>query len=66
MIKSRMMRNCQVRFCEGEGMATYASLLDIKDKVRASVEYKTSGYKLSQCRRYLKFTDGFKAGSFKL
>ena len=35
-------------------------------KTRASVEYKTSGYKLSECRRYIKFTDGFKAGSFKL
>ena len=36
------------------------------NKTRASVEYKTSGWKLSQCRRYLKFTDGFKAGNFKL
>jgi len=35
-------------------------------KTRASLEYKTSGWKLSQCRRYLKFTDGFKAGNFKL
>ncbi|MDJ0746470.1 MAG: transposase [Xenococcaceae cyanobacterium MO_167.B27] len=37
-----------------------------KYKVRASVEYKTSGWKLSESRRYLKFTDGFKAGNFKL
>ena len=37
-----------------------------KYKTRASVEYKTSGYKLSECRRYIKFTDGFKAGEFKL
>ena len=37
-----------------------------KYKIRASVEYKTSGYKLSECRRYIKFTDGFKAGQFKL
>ena len=38
----------------------------VKYKTRASVEYKTSGWKLSECRRYLKFTDGFKAGNFKL
>ena len=35
-------------------------------KTRASLEYKTSGWKLSECRRYIKFTDGFKAGNFKL
>jgi transposase len=33
---------------------------------RDFVEYKTSRWKLSEDRRYLDFTDGFKAGSFKL
>jgi putative transposase len=33
---------------------------------RASVEYKTSSWKLSDCRRYLTFTDGFEAVTFKL
>lgn len=37
-----------------------------KHSIRDSVEYKTSGYKLSEDRRYITFTDGFKAGSFKL
>ncbi len=37
-----------------------------KDKVRASVEYKVSGWKLSECRRYLNLTDGFKEGTFNL
>ena len=37
-----------------------------KYQVRGSVEYKTSGWKLSEDRRYLTFTDGFKAGTFKL
>ena len=37
-----------------------------KHTTRASVEYKTSGWKLSEDRRYLSFTDGFKAGTFKL
>lgn len=37
-----------------------------KHQTRDSVEYKTSGYKLSDDRRYITFTDGFKAGTFKL
>ena len=37
-----------------------------KYQVRASVEYKTSGWKLSEDRRYLTFTDKFQAGTFKL
>jgi putative transposase len=35
-----------------------------KHHVRASVEYKLSGWKLSEDRRYLEFTDGIKAGVF--
>jgi putative transposase len=31
-----------------------------------SVEYKTSGWKLSTDKRCLNFTDGFAAGTFKL
>ena len=37
-----------------------------KNQRRASVEYKTSGWKLSDDRKYITFTDGFKAGRFKL
>ncbi len=37
-----------------------------KYSTRASVEYKTSGYKLSEDRRYITFSDGFGAGTFKL
>ncbi len=37
-----------------------------KYQLRASVEYKTSGWKLSEDRRYLKLTDKFEAGTFKL
>jgi putative transposase len=35
-------------------------------KLTRSVEYKTSGWKLSSDKRRLTFTDGFKAGTFKL
>jgi putative transposase len=37
-----------------------------KEQTHGSVEYKTTGWKLSQCRRYITFTDGFSAGTFKL
>ena len=57
----RFYRNCKAQVKGKKGFPKFA-----KYKVRASVEYKTSGWKLSECRRYLKFTDGFKAGNFKL
>ena len=37
-----------------------------KHQTHGSVEYKTTGYKLSLDRRTITFTDGFEAGSFKL
>ncbi|MEG4996864.1 RNA-guided endonuclease InsQ/TnpB family protein [Microcoleus sp. B4-D4] len=37
-----------------------------KHETHGSVEYKTCGWKLSEDRRNITFTDGFKAGSFKL
>jgi putative transposase len=37
-----------------------------KHQTYGSVEYKTSGWKLSVDRRHITFTDGFKAGTFKL
>ena len=35
-------------------------------KKSRSVEYKTTGYKLSEDRQSIAFTDGFKAGSFRM
>ncbi len=37
-----------------------------KLKTNASVEYKTSGWSLSEDRKFICFTDGFKAGTFRL
>ena len=37
-----------------------------KYQTNASVEYKTSGWKLSENRRDITFTDGFGAGTFRL
>jgi putative transposase len=37
-----------------------------KYQTHGSVEYKTTGWKLSEDRRSITFTDGFEAGSFKL
>jgi putative transposase len=37
-----------------------------KEQTHGSVEYKTSGWKLSANRRYITFSDGFEAGTFKM
>ena len=37
-----------------------------KHETHGSVEYKTCGWKLSEDRRNITFSDGFKAGNFKL
>jgi putative transposase len=37
-----------------------------KEQTHGSVEYKTSGWVLSEDRRYITFRDGFNAGTFKL
>ncbi len=37
-----------------------------KEQTHSSVEYKTSGWKLSKDRRHITFSDGFKSGTFKL
>jgi putative transposase len=37
-----------------------------KHQTHGSVEYKTCGWKLSEDRKTIAFTDGFEAGSFKL
>jgi len=57
----RFYRNCQAKTPGKKGFPKFK-----KFQVRDSVEYKTSGWKLSEDRRYINFTDGFKAGTFKL
>jgi len=37
-----------------------------KHQTHGSVEYKTTGWKLSEDRRYITFTDGFEAGTFNM
>ncbi|MCL1466347.1 MULTISPECIES: RNA-guided endonuclease InsQ/TnpB family protein [Argonema] len=66
---SRFFSNCQSKTCikrsrnpsEKKGYPRFRKLQN-----RASIEYKTCGWKLSSDRRYITFTDGFKAGTFKL
>ncbi len=57
----RFYRNCRQKIPGKKGFTKFK-----KYQVRASVEYKTSGWKLSENRRYLTFSDKFKAGIFKL
>jgi len=37
-----------------------------RQQTHGCVEYKTSGWKLSSDRRYINFSDGFEAGTFKM
>jgi putative transposase len=69
-------KRCDPHSYEGAGSADFTSAKERapregfpkfkKYQVRASVEYKTSGWKLSSDRRYLTFSDKFQAGTFKL
>jgi putative transposase len=56
---SRFYANCK------EGKAGKKGYPKFK-KHRRSVEYKQTGWKLAEDRKRITFTDGFKAGSFKL
>ena len=58
---SRFFDNCKVKVPGKKGFPKFK-----RHQTRLSVEYKTSGWKLSECRGYITFTDGFGAGTFKL
>jgi len=57
----RFYRNCHKKIKGKKGFPQFK-----KHTTRASVEYKTSGWKLSEDRKYITFTDGFQAGTFRL
>ena len=56
---SRFYENCKKQI---PGKKNYPKF----KKFSRSVEYKTTGYKIYEDRKTIKFTDGFKAGTFKL
>jgi putative transposase len=58
---ARFYNNCAKKIPGKKGFPQFKRL-----QTRASVEYKTSGWKLSEDRKYITFTDGFEAGTFKL
>ncbi len=58
---ARFYDNCKKKIPGKKGFPKFK-----KHKTRDSVEYKTSGWKLSEDRRTITFTDGFQAGSFKM
>jgi putative transposase len=57
---ARFYDNCAKKIPGKKGFPKFKRL-----QTRASVEYKTSGWVLSEDRRFITFTDGFKAGSLK-
>ena len=58
---ARFYDNCAKKTPGKKGFPKFKRL-----QTRASVEYKTCGWKLSSDRRSITFTDGFKAGTFKM
>jgi len=57
----RFFDNCKQKVAGKKGYPKFKKLL-----TRASVEYKTCGWKLSEDRKYITFTDKFGAGTFRL
>jgi putative transposase len=55
----RFFANCQASKPGKKGYPQFK-------KLTRSVEYKTTGWKLSSNKKYLTFTDGFAAGTFRL
>jgi len=58
---SRFYDNCKKQILGKKGFPKFK-----KHTIHGSVEYKTCGWKLSESRREITFSDGFKAGTFKL
>ena len=56
---SRFYENCKKQILGKKGFPKFK-------KFSRSVEYKTTGYKIYEDIKTIKFTDGFKAGTFKL
>ncbi|MFQ4145535.1 hypothetical protein [Chlorogloeopsis sp. ULAP02] len=55
---SRFFENCKNKVPFKKGFPRFRKL-----QTRASVEYKQSGWSLSQCRQYITFTDKFGIGT---
>jgi putative transposase len=58
---ARFFDNCKKKIPGLKGFPKFK-----KEQTHQSVEYKTSGWKLSEDRREITFTDGFEAGKFKM
>lgn len=58
---ARFFDNCRNNIPGKKGFPKFK-----KEQTHQSVEYKTSGWKLSEDRREITFTDGFAAGTFKM
>jgi putative transposase len=58
---ARFFDNCKKKIPGKKGYPRFK-----KEQTHGSVEYKTTGWNLSECRKYITFTDGFQAGTFKM
>src|SRR4028118_1538257 len=58
---SRFYENCKAKKPGKKGFPKFR-----RKQTHATVEYKSCGWKLSEDRREITFTDGFKAGTFRM
>ncbi|GAB1542818.1 hypothetical protein NUACC21_54920 [Scytonema sp. NUACC21] len=58
---ARFYDNCKKKKSGKKGYPQFKG-----EQTHGTVEYKSSGWKLSDERRYVTFSDGFKAGTFKM
>lgn len=58
---NRFFENCRKKVSGKKGFPKFK-----KEQTHGSIEYKTTGWKLSEDRLTITFTDGFKAGCFRL
>jgi putative transposase len=58
---SRFYESCKAKKPGKKGFPKFR-----REQTHASVEYKTCGWNLSEDRREITFTDGFKAGTFRM
>ncbi|MGB3204394.1 MAG: transposase [Crinalium sp.] len=58
---ARFYENCKAKKSGKKGFPKFRKLLN-----HASAEYKTCGWKISEDRREITFTDGFGAGTFRM
>ncbi|WP_375341185.1 RNA-guided endonuclease InsQ/TnpB family protein [Okeania sp. SIO1I7] len=62
----RFYKNCRLKLPGKKGYPKFKKFTRFLRNAAQTIEYKTTGYKLSPDRKKIEFKDGFKAGVFEL